>query len=195
ADNPRGGTVASPSATVTVSPSVSVSVSASASASKSPSPSPSVSVPGCTAAGWVAATAYNGGAVVSYNGHQYTAKWWTQGNQPDLNTGDGLPWTDNGPCGPTTSASPSASPSVSPSRSASPSPSVSPSASPSVSPSKSASPSPTATGSYPAWVANHAYAAGDLVTYGGHTYKCLQPHTSLVGWEPPNVPALWQLIS
>jgi chitinase len=26
-------------------------------------------------------------------------------------------------------------------------------------------------------------------------YRCLQSHTSLVGWEPPNVPALWQLVS
>ncbi|WP_064741923.1 glycosyl hydrolase family 18 protein [Hamadaea tsunoensis] len=175
-----------PSSSPSASTSASASPSASASASRSASPSPSTSpTSGCTAAAWVAATAYNGGAVVSYNGHQYTAKWWTQGNQPDLNVGDGKPWTDNGPCGPTTS--PSASPSASPSRSASPSPSVSPS--------KSASPSPSTTGSYPAWTANHAYAAGDLVTYGGHTYKCLQPHTSLVGWEPPNVPALWQLIS
>jgi chitinase len=29
------------------------------------------------------------------------------------------------------------------------------------------------------------------VTYGGVTYKCIQSHTSLTGWEPPNVPALW----
>jgi chitinase len=43
-----------------------------------------------------------------------------------------------------------------------------------------------------AWAPNTAYAVNDTVTYGGHTYKCLQAHTSLVGWEPPNVPALWQ---
>src|SRR6185436_10001287 len=43
-----------------------------------------------------------------------------------------------------------------------------------------------------AWAPNTAYAVGALVTYGGHTYKCLQAHTSQVGWEPPNVPALWQ---
>ncbi|WP_064741647.1 carbohydrate-binding protein [Hamadaea tsunoensis] len=178
------------SGTTTTSPSASASnptsPSASPSASRSASPSPSTSPTGsCTAAAWVSTTAYNGGAVVSYNGHKYTAKWWTQGDQPDLNTGDGKPWTDNGPCGPSTSAS--ASPSASPSRSASPSPSVSPST--------PASPSPTASGSYPAWTAGHAYKAGDIVTYGGHTYKCLQPHTSLTGWEPPNVPALWQLIA
>lgn len=49
--------------------------------------------------------------------------------------------------------------------------------------------------SAPAWQPNTAYAVNALVTYGGSTYKCLQAHTSLVGWEPPNVPALWQLQS
>ncbi len=44
-----------------------------------------------------------------------------------------------------------------------------------------------------AWAPNVAYAVGDTVTYGGSTYKCLQAHTSQIGWEPPNVPALWQL--
>lgn len=43
------------------------------------------------------------------------------------------------------------------------------------------------------WAPNTAYAANDLVTYGGSTYKCVQGHTSLTGWEPPNVPALWTL--
>lgn len=32
---------------------------------------------------------------------------------------------------------------------------------------------------------------GDVVTYQGSEYRCLQSHTSQVGWEPPNVPALW----
>jgi chitinase len=50
----------------------------------------------CAPAAWVSATAYNGGAVVSYNGHTWTAKWWTQGDIPG-NNGQGV-WTDNGPC-------------------------------------------------------------------------------------------------
>ena len=41
------------------------------------------------------------------------------------------------------------------------------------------------------WAANTAYATGATVTYGGRSYRCLQGHTSQVGWEPPNVPALW----
>jgi chitinase len=44
-------------------------------------------------------------------------------------------------------------------------------------------------------VANHAYTAGALVSYNGHNYQCLQSHTSLTGWEPPNVPALWKALS
>lgn len=43
-----------------------------------------------------------------------------------------------------------------------------------------------------AWSAGVAYNIGDTVTYQGTTYTCLQAHTSQVGWEPPNVPALWQ---
>lgn len=42
-----------------------------------------------------------------------------------------------------------------------------------------------------AWAPSVQYVAGDIVSYGGKGYDCRQPHTSLVGWEPPNVPALW----
>ncbi|MFI8947695.1 carbohydrate-binding protein [Streptomyces sp. NPDC053750] len=41
------------------------------------------------------------------------------------------------------------------------------------------------------WATGRAYTAGDRVTYGGGTYRCLQAHTSMTGWEPPHVPALW----
>lgn len=44
---------------------------------------------------------------------------------------------------------------------------------------------------YPNWASGTAYKAGDLVSYNGKTYECRQPHTSLTGWEPANVPALW----
>jgi len=51
---------------------------------------------------WVSTTAYNGGATVSYASVNYTANWWTQGNEPDKNNGgpgSGQPWTSNGACG------------------------------------------------------------------------------------------------
>jgi chitinase len=42
-----------------------------------------------------------------------------------------------------------------------------------------------------AWAPNTAYKTSDLVSYNGVTYKCIQGHTSLTGWEPINTPALW----
>ncbi|MFB7276210.1 carbohydrate-binding protein [Streptomyces hydrogenans] len=44
------------------------------------------------------------------------------------------------------------------------------------------------------WKAGTVYAAGATVTYGGSTYRCLQGHQAQTGWEPPNVPALWQRV-
>ncbi|MFV0134226.1 carbohydrate-binding protein [Streptomyces sp. HMX87] len=44
------------------------------------------------------------------------------------------------------------------------------------------------------WAAGTVYQAGDTVTYGGATYRCLQGHQAQSGWEPPNVPALWQRV-
>jgi predicted carbohydrate-binding protein with CBM5 and CBM33 domain len=41
------------------------------------------------------------------------------------------------------------------------------------------------------WAAGTAYKPGDVVTYNGISYRCLQAHTAIAGWEPPNVPALW----
>src|SRR5437016_3780948 len=46
-----------------------------------------------------------------------------------------------------------------------------------------------------AWQPNTSYAVGTLVTFNGQEFKCLQAHTSQVGWEPPNVPALWQPVN
>ncbi|WP_158554115.1 carbohydrate-binding protein [Micromonospora deserti] len=74
-------------------------------------------------------------------------------------------------------------------------PSASPSASPSTSPSAPPSASPsTSPGAYQAWAPNTAYAVGARVTYDGRAYQCRQAHTSITGWEPPNVAALWQAL-
>ena len=45
------------------------------------------------------------------------------------------------------------------------------------------------------WQAGVNYVASDEVAYpdaNGTRYACLQSHTALAGWEPPNVPALWR---
>lgn len=44
----------------------------------------------------------------------------------------------------------------------------------------------------PDWKAGVAYKVGDVVTYQGASYQCLQAHTSQAGWTPTAVPALWK---
>ncbi|GAA2613740.1 hypothetical protein Adu01nite_06280 [Paractinoplanes durhamensis] len=62
----------------------------------------------------------------------------------------------------------------------------------------SASPTPTPTEApTPAakpWAAFTKYAVGDLVTFGGATYKVLEAHTSLPGWEPTKLPNLFEKV-
>ncbi|HEY2794113.1 MAG TPA: glycosyl hydrolase family 18 protein, partial [Micromonosporaceae bacterium] len=147
-------------------------------------PPPTTPPPGgCTAPAWVAGTAYTTGMKVSEGGHQYTANYWSQGADPATHHAQYAEWTDNGSCGtaPPTTAPPTTAP-----------PTTAP---PTTAPPTTAPPTSPPPGNAPAWVANHAYKIGDLVTYQGHTYKCLQAHTSLVGWEPATTPALWQLVS
>ncbi|NYD48711.1 streptogrisin C [Actinomadura luteofluorescens] len=42
------------------------------------------------------------------------------------------------------------------------------------------------------WAAGTVYQVGDVVTYNGVGYKCIQSHQAQPGWTPENVPALWQ---
>ncbi|WP_276320585.1 family 20 glycosylhydrolase [Amycolatopsis suaedae] len=51
----------------------------------------------CAQPGWDRAAVYTGGTVVSHNGHKWTAKWWTQGEEPGT-TGEWGVWRDDGPC-------------------------------------------------------------------------------------------------
>ncbi|UOZ06490.1 family 20 glycosylhydrolase [Amycolatopsis sp. WQ 127309] len=51
----------------------------------------------CTDPAWSASQVYTGSNAVSHNGHKWTAKWWTQGEEPGT-TGQWGAWTDNGPC-------------------------------------------------------------------------------------------------
>lgn len=45
------------------------------------------------------------------------------------------------------------------------------------------------------WQPGTVYALDEVRTYADLSYRCRQPHTSQIGWEPPNVPALWELVS
>ncbi|HET6432492.1 carbohydrate-binding protein [Dyella sp.] len=54
------------------------------------------------AAPWSAGTVYTGGNSASENGTNYTANWWTQGDDPATHNGgpgSGQPWTAQGSCG------------------------------------------------------------------------------------------------
>ena len=47
---------------------------------------------------------------------------------------------------------------------------------------------------YPAWEAGIAYTACYKAQHNGKLWRCRQAHTSQDGWEPENVPALWEEI-
>ncbi|ROS23665.1 glycosyl hydrolase family 18 protein [Cellulomonas sp. PhB150] len=89
-----------------------------------------------------------------------------------------------------TTPTPTSTPTPTPTTTPTPTPTTTPK--PTTTPTPTPTPTPTAT--TPAtgtWVANRAYGVGDVVTYAGKQYRCRQAHTSLTGWEPPNVLALW----
>ena len=61
---------------------------------------PPTTTPGggsCTAAEWDRAKVYVKDDAVSHNSHKFTAKWWTQGEEPGT-TGEWGVWQDNGAC-------------------------------------------------------------------------------------------------
>lgn len=41
------------------------------------------------------------------------------------------------------------------------------------------------------WTIGNTYKVGDIVTYKGSKYRCLQAHTAYEGWEPDVTTALW----
>lgn len=41
------------------------------------------------------------------------------------------------------------------------------------------------------WAVGTAYKNGDIISYNGKKYICRQGHTSVAGWTPDAVPALW----
>ena len=47
------------------------------------------------ASAWSSSSVYTGGQTASYNGHNWSAKWWTQGETP----GSADVWSDSGSCG------------------------------------------------------------------------------------------------
>ena len=44
---------------------------------------------------------------------------------------------------------------------------------------------------FPIWTIDRAYAVGDKVQRNSKLWRCIQAHTSQIGWEPENVASLW----
>ncbi len=63
----------------------------------------------CTDPAWNAGTPYVGGTRVSYAEKIYESRWWTQGENPELRSGEWDVWKYIGPCGGTSNNSPTAS--------------------------------------------------------------------------------------
>lgn len=47
---------------------------------------------------------------------------------------------------------------------------------------------------YPQWQSGADYAAGCKVQFDGKLWRCRQAHSSITGWEPPNVASLWEQV-
>ena len=43
------------------------------------------------------------------------------------------------------------------------------------------------------WVAGEAVSVGDLRSYDGIVYRCIQSHTTQEDWTPPATPSLWEV--
>ncbi|HEY3505090.1 MAG TPA: glycosyl hydrolase family 18 protein [Actinocatenispora sp.] len=97
----------------------------------------------CPAKTWDASVAYVGGDTVTYGGHGWTAKWWTQGDVPGNNGQD--VWTDNGACTAATATTTGASYET-------------------VAAHADASACPAA------WDSTKAYVGGETASYGGHAW-------------------------
>src|SRR6188508_889910 len=86
---------------------------------------------------WSATAVYVGGNSASQNGHNYTAKWWTQNESPATHSGQWDVWADNGACGGTTP--PTTSPTTTP-------PTTTPTTPPTTAPTTPPTTAPPATG-------------------------------------------------
>ncbi|MFD5920454.1 glycoside hydrolase family 19 protein [Kitasatospora sp. NPDC058201] len=119
---------------------------------------------------WSSSAVYTGGTSASHNGHNWSAKWWTQGEAPST-AGSGV-WADQGTCGTGPTQTPT----------------TTPTATPTVTPTATPTPGNCA---YPDWVAGRTYTTGTIVRYvNGSFYRATHdnpgydPVISTWYWEP-----------
>ncbi|MEV6843198.1 chitinase [Actinoplanes sp. NPDC051411] len=63
---------------------------------------------------WSSTAVYIGGNSASQNGHNYSAKWWTQNESPATHSGQWDVWADSGTCGGGTTTPPTTGPTTAP---------------------------------------------------------------------------------
>lgn len=123
--------------------------------------------------------------------------WETSGDRNRTLTNKLFAELGGGVVTPTPTGTPTPTPTATPTSTPTPAPTATPTATPkpTATPTPTATVTPTATPTpgVPVWAAGVAYKVGDVVSYNGASYTCRQSHTSLQGWEPPVVPALWLL--
>ncbi len=112
----------------------------------------------CVNPAWDPSAIYVADDLVSHNGHEWRAKWWTQGEEPGT-TGEWGVWEDQGAC---SGGNPTATPTTAP-------PTATPAATATSVP-PTATPAPSVC-SAPAWDASAIYVADDLVSHNGHEWR------------------------
>ena len=166
-----GGQTPVPTNTPTPLPTTPTSTPVATGTPVPPTATPSTGV--CSAPAWNAAVAYVGGDVVSHNGHEWRAKWWTRGEEPGT-TGQWGVWEDLGACSGSGTPAPTATPvatntpvppTATPVATSTPVP-------PTATPIVTATPTPpTGVCSAPAWDASAVYTGGDVVSHNGHEWR------------------------
>lgn len=134
---------------------------------------------------WDSATVYNKPQQVKYNNKRYQANYWTQGNNPELTSGQYNYWLDLGDCNGSGGGSSTA---VASSRSSA-----------TVTSARSSSSLGTGSCTSPAYVNGSTYATGALVRNVGNEYRCTVggwctvggPYEPGVGWAWTNA---WTLV-
>lgn len=118
---------------------------------------------------WDSKTVYTGGQVVSYQGKDYKAKWWTQGNVPgaeqwgpwELVSGTTVPTT-----APTATPVATAAPTKAPTAAPTTAPTAAPTSAPTTAPT-----TPPASSCTTTWNSSTAYQGGQQVVYNGNTFE------------------------
>lgn len=130
-------------------------------------------------AAWISTTAYVGGNTASYGGRNYTAAYWTQGNNPSTNNGpagSGQPWIAGFTCGGTTTTT-KATTTTTKATTTTTKAVTTTTGTGTTTTTKATTTTTIGSGNCSAYVAGTSYAVGKVVTNAGGYYSC-----TVAGW-------------